>query len=93
MRLIDADVAQAIADRELSADGSEMVQFILSHTPTVDIEVTKNEYVDIHSISHWRWVKEPTQWMCPKCGYMFNPDDFHFCPFCGYGDKKYERYD
>lgn len=34
MRLIDADFAQHIADKELSADDAGTVQWVLSHTPT-----------------------------------------------------------
>lgn len=33
-RLIDADAAQSIADKELSIEESGIVQHILSHTPT-----------------------------------------------------------
>ena len=35
MRLIDADLAQRIADTELFVDEAGIVQFVLSHTPTV----------------------------------------------------------
>ena len=36
MRLIDADVAQRIADEELTVSDAGTVQFVLSHTPTAD---------------------------------------------------------
>lgn len=36
MRLIDADVAQRIADEELTVSDAGTVQFVLSHTPTID---------------------------------------------------------
>lgn len=36
MRLIDADVVQSIADNELYVNDASIVQFVLSHTPTID---------------------------------------------------------
>ena len=38
MRLIDADVAQRIADEELFCDEAGTVQFVLSHCPTIEAE-------------------------------------------------------
>lgn len=38
MRVIDAHLAQEIADRELSAQEAGVVQFVLSHTPVVGEE-------------------------------------------------------
>lgn len=38
MRLIDAHLAQEIADRELTVRDAGNVQFVLSHTPTIDAE-------------------------------------------------------
>ena len=38
MRMIDAHLAQEIADRNLTVADAGVVQFVLSHTPTIEAE-------------------------------------------------------
>ena len=50
-RLIDAKIAQHIADVELTPDEAGVVQWVLSHTPTVDAVPVDEIRVDITSLS------------------------------------------
>lgn len=45
MRMIDADLAQKIADEELFVDEAGTVQFVLSHTTTITLERPKGEWI------------------------------------------------
>ena len=77
-RLIDAKFAQHIANVELSRDEAGIVQWVLSHTPTVDaVEVV-----------HGRWVMGFSA-CCSVCnGYALTDEDNDpwitpYCPNCG----------
>ena len=80
-RLIDAKFAQHIADVELSRDEAGIVQWVLSHTPTVDAA----------EVVHGQWVAVPSSDMmtgkaykCSECKKMrygsFMPN---YCSNCG----------
>lgn len=43
MRVINAELAQEIADKELTAEEAGAVQYVLAHTPTVDAEPVRCE--------------------------------------------------
>lgn len=87
MRVIDAHVAQEIADKELSAREAGAVQFVLSRTPTVEAEPK----------AVGRWVKDRDTIKCPACGFGMFPIPYFFkdgvcaggplipkhCPGCG----------
>lgn len=85
-RLIDAKFAQHIANVELSYDEAGTVQWVLSHTPTVDaVEV-------VHA--HWdEWwpgdcalimTGEEKLYQCSSCSAKFSDvDGFQYCPHCG----------
>lgn len=38
MRLIDANQAQKIADNEIGGETASLIQYVLSHTPTIEAE-------------------------------------------------------
>ena len=38
MRLVDAHLVQEIADREIGGETASLVQYVLSHTPTIEAE-------------------------------------------------------
>lgn len=78
MRLIDATFAQHIANVELIPDNAGIVQWVLSHTPTVDAK----------PVVHGRWHK-PTPCsgefctnclLTPKTNFGWLPP---YCPNCG----------
>lgn len=80
MRLIDSDVAQNIADKELFFDESGTVQFVLSHTPTVDaVSVVRCEYCNK---GHPELGMNGCVW-CVRYSRDMNTDDF-----CSYGELK-----
>ena len=83
-RLIDAKLAQHIANVELIPDQAGIVLWVLSHTPTIDaVEVVHGRWVD-HLVRDWR---------CSECGkkvpkqvrfdgYYYD-DKLNYCPNCG----------
>ena len=81
MRVINADLAQEIADRELSAQEAGAVQFVLSHTPTIEAV----------PVVHGRWVRseQSVRWLkCSNCdGWITKPSadtpSYNYCPNCG----------
>lgn len=83
MRLIDANFAQHIANVELPDDEAGIVQWVLSHTPTVDAEPRKRgrwernewgDHVKICSACH----KGPAQIPGKR-----EPLYSNYCPSCG----------
>ena len=80
-RLIDAGMAQEIADKELSTDEAGVVQFVLSHTPTIEAE----------PVRHGRWVytSSSCSWLTAvdRCSYCGAEDEglnnWSYCPNCG----------
>lgn len=76
MRLIDADIAQAIADKELFVDEAGAVQFVLSNTSTIEAV----------PVRHGKWEKakyiEAPVYVCSECGNR-EPLPRKFCPECG----------
>ena len=69
MRLIDARLVQEIADREIGGETASLVQYVLSHTPTIEVKDLIEYHLDelsrtIHCsvieaepVRHGRWVK------------------------------------
>ena len=64
MRLIYVDLAQYIANTELSSDSAGIVQWVLSHTPSVDAEPVRHvrwlyingrEYLGSHCSNCQKW--------------------------------------
>ena len=77
MRLIDADVAQSIADKELFIDEAGTVQFVLSHTPTIDAV----EVVRCRDCKHY-WKNKNTPGYLDKCVTVSDND------YCSDGERK-----
>lgn len=83
-RYIDANLAQKIADTELDLEQAGVVQYVLSHTPTVDPE-------DLIPKGKWE------QGVCTNCGFDIRcltdgendleqwvwEEGFDHCPNCG----------
>lgn len=73
VRFIDANFAQHIANVELSPDNAGIVQWVLSHTPTIDAAI----------VVYGRWI--PCDFAgnakCSACGEVFK--ECNFCPNCG----------
>ena len=76
MRLIDADVAQKIADKELFVDEVGAVQYVLAHTPTIDAV----------PVVHGRWLRcgFGKEIMCSVCECELKDGwAYRHCPDCG----------
>ena len=87
VRLIDAKFAQHIANKELNSDESGVVQWVLSHTPTIDPESLRPKgrwekyWCETDLIGHMYEV-------CPNClsCEILDTDKFwdsNYCPNCG----------
>ena len=85
MRLIDADITQAIADTELNIEQAGTVQYVLSHTPTIDPE-------DLRPKGKWEFgVKRGASgYWCSNCESGFTGEnaewiakEHDYCPKCG----------
>lgn len=79
MRLIDANLAQHIANKELFYDDAGTVQWVLSHTPTIKPE-------DLVVKAWWEWCGD--HWECTNCRGSRHHDlalglDAAFCGRCG----------
>lgn len=80
-RYIDAYFAQQIADAELSSSDKGIVQWILAHTPTADVQEVKRG----------NWVKVSEHMPIYNCSICLNRNLFkngnnvfsNFCPHCG----------
>ena len=63
MRIIDAHLVQEIADREIGGETASLIQYVLSHTPTIEAE----------PVRHGRWIErldgdgEFVHHMCSEC--------------------------
>ena len=90
MRLIDACVAQKIADSDCTKEDAGTVQYVLSHTPTIEAEPIRH--------GHWEVLKTAIgaeYTVCSECKTDFtfrtNKGTFakmdlrnaHHCPNCG----------
>lgn len=83
VRLIDADTAQKIADKELTVEEAGAVQFVLAHTPTIEAE----------PVRHGRWIMRGGKRYCSYCNKRAcvtrDREDFwytvgtEYCPTCG----------
>ena len=81
MRLIDADVAQNIADNELFHDEAGTVQFVLAHTPTIDaVPVVRCKDCTYKQEAK---VNKKGFLICPASGMEITDDDF-----CSYGERR-----
>ena len=76
MRMIDALLAQEIADRELSVEEAGVVQFVLSHTPTIEAEpIIRAKWLVIDSAENIA--------VCSHCGRTdVIVEDAIACRFC-----------
>ena len=84
-RLIDADFAQHIANVELLPDTAGTVQWVLSHTPTVDaMEVVRCKDCK-RCYKHTTKCNRQKMWICMRndLDVCVRPDDF-----CSYGERK-----
>lgn len=92
-RLIDARVAQKIADKELTVSDAGTVQFVLSHTPTIDPEslrpvgewIPYYEDVEIYNTGGFTERKQ-TGWICGRCKSKESITPYYrtrYCPNCG----------
>lgn len=73
MRLIDANMAQHIANTELSAEEAGIVQWVLSHTPTAEAA----------PVVHGSWLRQtPFVSRCSVCAEL-STENGHYCPNCG----------
>lgn len=85
MRLIDAELSQKIADSELDLEQAGVVQYVLSHTPTINPE-------DLRPKGKWEFgVKRGASgcW-CSNCESGFTGEnaewiakEHNYCPKCG----------
>ena len=74
-RYIDADFAQLIADAELDDSGKETVQWVLAHTPTVNVQEIK--YAKFELIDNGKGV-------CSNCHRLDCIDKLaKYCRYCG----------
>ena len=78
-RYIDADVAQRIADAELTVGEAGIVQHVLQHTITADVQ----------EVWHGRWISVPLKkypnefnLICSLCNKLAFAS-YDFCPHCG----------
>lgn len=85
-RLIDAKFAQHIANVELLPDDAGTVQWVLSHTPTVDaVPVVNGEW----NIGKFNAGSETVFIECSECAAVFDVPTFvfglsyNYCPNCG----------
>ena len=74
IRMVDATFAQHIANVELNEDQAGIVQWVLSHTPTIDAELV------IHG--RWEIVDFAGNMRCSACGQIMDTD-YNYCPNCG----------
>ena len=79
MRLIDADVAQKIADLALFVDDAGTVQHILSHTPTIDAVPV----VRCKDCKRFAYDKGDADYYCTISTCVVSHNDF-----CSYGERK-----
>jgi hypothetical protein len=84
MRIIDAHLAQEIADREIGGETASLIQYVLSHTPTIEAE----------PVRHGRWECEFETYgklrcsVCKKEALLETANDAlyatsNYCPNCG----------
>ena len=91
-RYIDAELSQKIADAELDLKQAGVVQYVLSHTPTINPEDLRSkgkwepyyENIEIYNAGGFAERKQ-TGWICGKCKSKksFMPHPTSFCPNCG----------
>lgn len=79
-RLIDADTAQKIADKELTVEEAGAVQYVLSHTPTIEAEpVRQGRWVPVHE-HMWRKRENGT---IDECAWYTKFHKGPVCELCG----------
>ena len=93
MRMIDADIAQKIADEELPLIDAGIVQHILSHTPTINaVPVKRGKWEDCDWVEydgHGECIHCPHKGLvCTNCRNAFkrefvNNPRVNYCPNCG----------
>lgn len=87
-RLIDAKFAQHIANAELSPDTAGTVQWVLSHTPTVDAV----EVVRCRDCKYWKPSGSKAGNSFANMEYIGGCEFTNYCrresDFCSYGERK-----
>lgn len=80
MRLVDANFVQQIADKELNANDVQIIQYILSHTPTIEAA----------PVRHGKWMQDKAariqyRYNCSECGSPIYDKirPYKYCPNCG----------
>lgn len=80
MRLVNAHLVQEIADREIGGETASLVQYVLSHTPTIEAE----------PVRHGRWERKRHKlfgnsydYVCSACGCDYALAEYDYCPNCG----------
>lgn len=76
IRLVDAIFAQHIANVELSDENAGIVQWVLSHTPTIDATL----------VVHGRWIEKAGRAKCSACAdecWADSAMEYKYCPNCG----------
>lgn len=80
-RYIDAELSQKIADAELDLEQAGIVQYVLSHTPTIDPENLRPK---------GKWLRDGNFLICLNCESEINEKNSlgeenkrNYCPCCG----------
>lgn len=81
-RMIDADLAQRIADKNLSVADAGTVQWVLSHTPAVVCA----EVVRCTDCRHLKHEAANDEWYCSKSGEDIGTVEA-LRHFCSYGER------
>lgn len=86
MRIIDAHLAQEIADQEIGGETASLIQYVLSLIPTIEAEpVRHGEWIPYHE-SDLGWDEYGCR--CSECKIEIESKDFwdvfnKRCPNCG----------
>lgn len=80
MRIIDAHLVQEIADREIGGETASLIQYVLSHTPTIEAEPVRH--------GEWRIFRDGCVLLaeCSECGTVQSgiaAAQWDYCPMCG----------
>lgn len=78
MRIIDAHLAQHIANQELSPDEAGVVSWVLSHTPTIELGRPRAQGEWVHDINNLYGCSE-----CLSRETMSPKKLKNYCPNCG----------
>ena len=87
-RLIDACVAQKIADSDCTKEDAGTVQYVLSHTPTIEAEPVRHGHWDADADGYADGEFVYDHWFCSECGwddsgFLEEKPNYKYCPYCG----------